>query len=151
VQTTNSKRFRRAVASDQQELVDLMLAFSVEVDSPLSQSHIETALKPLLLDPSLGEVWIAQDQKLIGYLVMSWGWGIESGGREALIDEVYVAPEARGRKVASDLVQEALKSAREKHTKAVFLETEADNPRSRLIYERLGFESESSVWMRRKL
>ena len=128
-----------------------MLAFSVEVDSPLSQSHIETALKPLLLDPSLGEVWIAQDQKLIGYLVMSWGWGIESGGREALIDEVYVAPEARGRKVASDLVQEALKSAREKHTKAVFLETEADNPRSRLIYERLGFESESSVWMRRKL
>jgi ribosomal protein S18 acetylase RimI-like enzyme len=143
--------FRIAVASDQQELAQLMLAFSIEVGAPLTESHISTALLPLLQNPAIGEIWVVQDQVIIGYLVMSWGWGIESGGREALIDEVYVTLEARGSGMASKLVQAAVESAKGNGTKAIFLETEADNPGSRKLYERLGFAAESSVWMRIEL
>ena len=128
-----------------------MLAFSIEVDAPLTKTHISNALKPLLENPSIGEIWVAADPEILGYLVMSWGWGIESGGREALIDEVYVAPEARGSKLATGMIQAAVASAQRAGTKAIFLETEADNPRSRGLYERLGFEVEPSVWMRLEL
>lgn len=151
MQTTSSTEFRRAVAADQNELQAMMLAFSAEVGAPLTTSHIAVALKPMLETPALGEIWIAQDQVPIGYLVMSWGWGIESGGGEALIDEVFVSAAARGHGVATGLVEAALKSAKNKETKAIFLETERDNPRSRKLYERLGFQVEPSVWMRREL
>jgi ribosomal protein S18 acetylase RimI-like enzyme len=128
-----------------------MQAFSIEVGAPLSETHISNALRPLLQNPLIGEVWVAHDKGIVGYLVMSWGWGIESGGGEALIDEVYVTPEARGSMVATGLVQAALDSAQIRGTRAIFLETEADNPRSRKLYERLGFEVEPSMWMRRKI
>ena len=125
-----------------------MRDFSLEVSAPLTESHISDALEPLLADPSIGDVWIVEGEKLIGYLVITWGWGIESGGREALIDEIYVAHDHRGQGLATALVEMALEKAKSLNTKAVFLETESDNPQSRLLYERLGFKVESSVWMR---
>lgn len=125
-----------------------MRDFSLEVSAPLSDSHIQAALEPLLADPSIGDVWIVEGEVIVGYLVITWGWGIESGGKEALIDEIYVAPSHRGQGLASSLVEISLERARALETKAVFLETESDNPQSRLLYERLGFKVESSVWMR---
>jgi ribosomal protein S18 acetylase RimI-like enzyme len=125
-----------------------MRDFSLEVSAPLSNSHIQGALEPLLDDPSIGDVWIVEGAQIVGYLVITWGWGIESGGREALIDEIYIARDHRGQGLASALVQVSLEKARTLNTKAVFLETESDNPQSRVLYERLGFAVESSVWMR---
>jgi ribosomal protein S18 acetylase RimI-like enzyme len=125
-----------------------MRAFSEEVSAPLSVSHIENALAPLLHDPTIGDVWVVEEEAIAGYLVITWGWGIESGGREALIDEIYVTPEYRGQGLASALIYASLEKAKALSTKAVFLETEAANPESRALYERLGFKVESSVWMR---
>jgi ribosomal protein S18 acetylase RimI-like enzyme len=125
-----------------------MRYFSLEVSAPLSNSHIQAALEPLLADAAIGDVWLVEGEEVLGYLVITWGWGIESGGREALIDEIYVAPSHRGQGLASALVQVALEKAKTMNTKAVFLETESDNPQSRVLYERLGFKPESSVWMR---
>jgi GNAT superfamily N-acetyltransferase len=125
-----------------------MRAFSEEVLAPLSASHIETALVPLLEDATIGDVFVVEEERIFGYLVITWGWGIESGGREALIDEIFVVPENRGQGLASALVSAALEKATALNTKAVFLETEAANPESRSLYERLGFKVESSVWMR---
>lgn len=139
------------MAADQEDLLAMMLAFSVEVGAPLTASHVAAALRPMLETPALGEIWIAQHQVPVGYLVMSWGWGIESGGGEALIDEVFVGAGARGHGVATGLVEAALESAKDNGIKAIFLETERDNPRSRKLYERLGFQVEPSVWMRREL
>lgn len=128
-----------------------MTDFSIEAEAPLSLDHILGALRPILEDPGIGEIWLAEAETPIGYLVMSWGWGIESGGKEALIDEIYVAPKNRSQGVASDLLTEALKSARRQQTKTVFLETEKSNPRSRLLYEKFDFEVEDSIWMRLEL
>lgn len=128
-----------------------MTDFSIEAEAPLSLDHILGALRPILEAPGIGEIWVGETETLIGYLVMSWGWGIESGGKEALIDEIYVVPKNRGYGIASDLLAAALKSAREQETKTVFLETEKSNPRSRLLYEKFNFEVEDSIWMRLEL
>ena len=125
-----------------------MREFSEEVLAPLSLSHIRQALEPLLNEPVIGDVWVAEDDEIVGYLVITWGWGIESGGKEALIDEIFVSPDYRNQGLASALVTASLDRARDLGTKAVFLETEVDNPNSRTLYERLGFTTESSVWMR---
>ena len=143
---------RRALASDESAVLPLLRAYCEEVGTEFPDEHLLEGLNPIIADEQIGDVLIAsQGDDLIGYLVMTWGWGIESGGREALIDEMYVVPNQRHAGVGTLLMTSALSRAKDRDTKVVFLETEQDNPESRALYDRLGFEIESSIWMSRKL
>jgi len=80
---------RRAIATDQEAVLELMRGYCQEVQTPLSDEHLLEALVPLIDNEQLGDLLVAeQGEELAGYLVITWGWGIESGGAEALIDEM---------------------------------------------------------------
>ena len=143
---------RLADQADQTALIGLLGDFAEEALAPLTTEHLTAAVTPLLQGSELGEIWVLEhEQNLIGYLVIGWGWGIESGGREALIDEVFVSDAHRNQGLGTRLVQAALARAKELDAKTVFLETEQSNPESRKLYQNLGFEIEDSVWMRKAL
>ncbi|MDA2985926.1 MAG: GNAT family N-acetyltransferase, partial [Actinomycetota bacterium] len=72
-------------------------------------------------------------------------------GAEALIDEMFVAAEYRHQGVGTLLMTEAQSRASAKDVKVIFLETEQNNPESRELYDRLGFEIESSIWMSKRI
>ena len=143
---------RLADQADQTALIGLLGDFAEEALAPLTTEHLTAAVTPLLQGSELGEIWVLEhEQNLIGYLVIGWGWGIESGGREALIDEVFVSHAHRNQGLGTRLVEAALTRAKELDAKTVFLETEQSNPESRKLYQNLGFEIEDSVWMRKAL
>jgi len=143
---------RRAVEADAPAVLGLLRAFSTEVGTNLSEEHLTAGLMPLIAKPELGDLLVAeQGGELVGYVVITWGWGIESGGAEALVDEMFVAESARNQGVGTLLMTSAITKAQEREVKVVFLETEQDNPESRALYERLGFELESSIWMSRRI
>jgi GNAT superfamily N-acetyltransferase len=143
---------RLANQADQTALIGLLGDFAEEALAPLTTEHLTAAVTPLLRGSELGEIWVLEhEQNLIGYLVIGWGWGIESGGREALIDEVFVSHAHRNQGLGTQLVEAALARAKELDAKTVFLETEQSNPESRKLYQNLGFEIEDSVWMRKAL
>jgi len=143
---------RLADQADQTALIGLLGDFAEEALAPLTTEHLTAAVSPLLRGTELGEIWVLEhEQNLVGYLVIGWGWGIESGGREALIDEVFVSHAHRNQGLGTRLVEAALTRAKELDAKTVFLETEQSNPESRKLYQNLGFEIEDSVWMRKAL
>ena len=143
---------RRAVAADQDALLSLMRGYCEEVDTPLPDEHLMDAIAPLVANEDLGDLLVAEQVgELAGYLVITWGWGIESGGAEALIDEMYVSPSYRNAGVGTLLMTEAQSRASAKDVKVIFLETEQNNPESRELYDRLGFEIESSIWMSKRI
>jgi len=143
---------RRALSTDQEAVLQLMRGYCHEVQTPLSDEHLLEALVPLISNEQLGDLLVAeQGEELAGYLVITWGWGIESGGAEALIDEMYVSPAYRNQGVGTLLMTEAQSRASSKDVKFIFLETEQNNPESRELYDRLGFEIESSIWMSKRI
>ena len=143
---------RRAIASDQEAVLELMRGYCQEVQTPLSDEHLLDALAPLIANEQLGDLLVAeQGGELAGYLVITWGWGIESGGAEALIDEMYVSPDFRSQGVGTLLMTEAQSRASSRDVKVIFLETEQNNPESRELYDRLGFEIETSIWMSKRI
>ena len=143
---------RRALSTDQESVLELMRGYCQEVQTPLSDEHLLEALVPLISNEQLGDLLVAeQGEELAGYLVITWGWGIESGGAEALIDEMYVSPAYRNQGVGTLLMTEAQSRASSKDVKVIFLETEQNNPESRELYDRLGFEIESSIWMSKRI
>ena len=143
---------RQAVPDDLEALLSLLTGFSEEAGTNFGREHLLAGLEPLLSNQGLGLVFVAElDIVLVGYAVIGWGWGIESGGKEALIDEVFVLKNHRSQGIGAKMLSEVMTQLGRHNTKAVFLETEAQNPNSRKLYQHLGFETEDSVWMRKAL
>ena len=141
---------RRANQDDLDALIPLIRDF-YEIDRHTYDiSRVLTALRPLLMDDEFGQVWVAESPgRLLGYAVVTWSYSLESGGRDCLLDEIYVVSQSSG--IGADLLQATLEGARSCGASAVFLETEAHNSRVRGFYQRHGFHIEDSVWMSRDL
>lgn len=76
-----------------------------------------------------------QGGELVGYA----GLRAPSNAREADVQTIAVAPEARGRGLGRALMERMLTQARERRMREVFLEVRADNPVAQALYRSLGF------------
>jgi GNAT superfamily N-acetyltransferase len=141
---------RRAILTDCDDLIPLVRCF-YEIDRhDFDEERVRSALTPLLVDDEFGQVWVIENQSaLTGYAVVTWSYSLESGGRDCILDEIYVARRCAG--AGSHLLEAALAGAAKAGARAVFLETEAHNRRVRSFYARHGFALEDSVWMARSL
>lgn len=137
---------RRALPRDLPVLVNLSEGFCDTDHHPFDPVRIERALIPLLTDDRFGQVWVMDaDGDILGYAIVTWGYSVESGGIEALLDEIYVSHQGVG--YGAQLLSRAVESARDFGAQVIFLETESHNERVRRFYTRHGFTTEDSVWM----
>lgn len=143
-------RIWRSTRADMSVLVELIREFNVVDHHDHDDARVRDSLIPLLDSDEYGQVWqISTPAGARGYCVIAWGYSLESGGRECIVDEIFVTH--RGRGLGAELLEGALRSARGVGVKVVFLETEAHNERVRSFYQRHGFAAEDSIWMRRVL
>ena len=102
-----------------------MTGFSEEAGTNFGREHLLAGLEPLLSNQDLGLVFVAEIRqrasRLRGHRL---GWGIESGGKEALIDEVFVLKNHRNQGIGAKMLSEVMAHLERHNTKAVFLETE---------------------------
>lgn len=134
---------RRAGAADEAALLELIREFYTVDQHHYDESALRKALAPLLESDTYGLVWMLEDRS--GYAVVTWSYSLESGGHEALLDEIYVRNRESG--IGSRLLQAILADLRERGLHRMFLETERHNKRVRRFYARQGFVEEDSVWM----
>ena len=83
------------------------------------------------------------------YLVVTWGYSLESGGREALIDEIYLR--RRGEGMGSRVMNALFEEMAARGVVKMFLETETHNTRARGFYARNGFAADDSIWTSRDI
>jgi ribosomal protein S18 acetylase RimI-like enzyme len=154
---------RRAGAGDLPQLLGLVAEYCAADGHAFEADRVRAALLPLLADDAHGQVWVhvradgpdadgplgESSAPLDGYIVTAWSWSLESGGRECLVDELYVRDRRLGH--GRELVERALVAARAHGCRVAFLETEAANDGARSFYQRLGFGLEDSVWLSRPL
>ena len=87
---------REAVVGDVRTLVELMAKFYTESDYVLDRGHAAAAFTVLLSDPRLGRVWlIEQAAATVGYVVITFVYGMEYGGLMAFVDDFFVRPAFR--------------------------------------------------------
>jgi ribosomal protein S18 acetylase RimI-like enzyme len=132
---------RLARPSDLDTLVELHRQFCAIDGHPFDPGRARRGFTPLLADDRHGVVWLAEG----AYAVVTWGWSIEAGGAEAVLDEVFVTD--RGAGIGTALVGHLVADCRARGLARVFLETEAGNARVRSFYERHGFAVDDSIWM----
>lgn len=138
---------RRANLAD----LEVLLVLSAEFNEIDRHTHdpvrVRKAIEPLLTSDDLGVVYIFGDD--LGYALVTWGYSIESGGQDALLDEIYIRQQGEG--LGGQLLDEVLADLAARELPRVFLETEAHNEAVRRFYTRHGFQTEDSIWMSKEL
>lgn len=136
----------RARLSDEADLLGLIREFYVVDQHDYDEQRVSSALRPLLEDDALGQVWLlAGPDGPTGYAIITWTWSLESGGRDCILDELYVRTPGAG--LGSALLAHAIAEAEAYGARALFLETEAHNTRARRFYSEHGLMTEDSTWM----
>jgi GNAT superfamily N-acetyltransferase len=137
---------RRGSPADLEEVLALAEQYCAADRHPWDPAKARAGIAPLLRDDSRGVVWIVDEgDGPAGYAVVTWSWSVESGGLDALLDEVFVS--SRGKGLGSRLIGHLVDDCRRRGIPRIFLETEAHNDRARRLYSRHGFDAEDSIWM----
>jgi ribosomal protein S18 acetylase RimI-like enzyme len=136
-------RVRRARPDDFATLLVLQREFYVE-DRLTHTPANARALRRLLRSPDAGAVWLIEGagergRTPVGYIVLTLGWSLELGGRDAFIDELYVRPERRGRGLGTLALATAEAAGRRLGVRALHLEVDSTNDVARRLYERIGY------------
>ena len=131
---------RRATPADVPTLVALMTAFYAESAYPLPAAPATRAFASLLADPRLGGAWLAErDGAAVGHAVLTVCYSMEYGGLRGFVDDLFVAPDARGRGVAAALLAAVRSDCDARGVRALHVEVGPDNEVARRVYARAGF------------
>ena len=87
----------------------------------------------------------------MGYLVVAFGYSLELRGKDAFVDELYVAPAHRGRGLAKGALREAESRCHEAGIRALHLEVRPDNAQARRLYASAGYQDRKYYLMSKKL
>jgi len=95
----------------------------------------------MLHNENLGFFLLARaGEQSIGVADVAFTWTLEHGGKSAWLDELYVAPEYRGKGIGAALLRAALETAQRSGCAAVDLEVDEAHARAENLYKREGFE-----------
>jgi ribosomal protein S18 acetylase RimI-like enzyme len=134
---------RKASVSVVELLVGMMAEFYAEADYALNAARAREAFGTLLSDPALGEIWLAQAEggRDAGYMVLTFGYSMEYGGRDAFIDDLFIRPAYRNAGLGSALVRHARDVCVARGVRALHLEAGRDNDAAQRVYRKAGFTS----------
>lgn len=142
---------RRATLADLALVLPRTAALNAHEGIALEAAALEASLAQLLGEPSLGGVWlIERGAAPIGYAIVTLGYDLEYGGRDAYLTELWIDPPARGGGAGGEALELLAPVLRDQGVRALHLQVRRDNPALRL-YERRGFVASPRVVMTRPL
>ena len=138
--------------SDIDQLLVLIGNFYQHFDYPYTESEKRLTLQELFKRPTAGQIYFIQkDQKIVGYVYLSFYFSLEFGGPTAFIDELFVLSGDRGQGIGSGVIALVEQKCLELKLKAIHLESERTNEGATALYSRLGFVDYDRRLMTKKL
>ncbi len=149
--------YRLATAADSDIIIDFSRRLNEEDPNFTGEFHFDetgvcNALNQLLTNPALGRVWlICANESPIGFVILCFGFSLESHGLDAVIDEIYLAADHRGLGIGTAALQFVEAEARRLGVKRLYMEVERANSRAITVYQKLGFEDLGRSLMNKRL
>lgn len=137
--------------AQQDALLELARSFHAEDGHPLTERG-EAAIGMIANGHPLGRAWLIHEAgRLVGYAVLGLGFGIEYGGPDAFVDDLYLVPEARGRGLGGLVLTQLELEAKALGLAALFLVVDPENLPARRVYDRIGFSGTHWLLMAKRL
>lgn len=141
-----------ASSEETQTVLEFIRAYYAYDRIPFDEPRVRKGLGVLLQDPSLGKVFLIQDQGLnAGYLILTFAFDLEFGGREAFVTDLYIAPEYRGKGLGKRAFEAVEQLCPTLGVKALELQVERDNLEAQAFYHQHGFKTHTRIPMSKVL
>lgn len=142
-----------AGTDDLDRVLRLVTDFHAETGIAQDEPTRRAALLPLLEGSPHGCVYLAGPARApIGYVVVSFGWSLEFGGMDGVIDELYIRPGVRGRGIGSEILATLPKALGAAGLTALHIETDRKNDSAQKLYTKQHFTPrDGTMRMTRKL
>jgi GNAT superfamily N-acetyltransferase len=144
--------FQPAAIPELELLVTFMRRFYESDRYPFDERIAIAALERILADTTLGQVWVITEKEThIGYIVLTLGYSLEYGGRDAFIDEFYIEASHRGRGIGTQAMEFVEEACLELGVNALHLEVERGNKAGQGLYRKQGYEDHDRYLMTKRI
>jgi ribosomal protein S18 acetylase RimI-like enzyme len=141
--------FREAQPADLDALIVQMRHLYEHDGAPFDEQTSRNAALQLLREPQAGCIQVVEvGGAMAGYFVLTFGFGLEYGGRYGLLDELFINDQHRGAGLGTEAVHRAQTLCADRGVTTLLLEVDHANEKAARLYERLGFQENSRKLMR---
>jgi len=137
----------RATETDLTALLPLMRAYCDFYEVAPSDDALLSLSRALLADPEReGIQLLARDEgRAVGFATIFWSWATTSAERIGVMNDLFVAPEARGTGLAAALIEACRAECAARGARKLTWQTALDNAAAIKVYDRVGATREQWV------
>jgi GNAT superfamily N-acetyltransferase len=133
---------------DLNELLPLMRGYCDFYGVAPANARLLAMARALIADPEReGLQLIARDDsgRAVGFATIFWSWSTLHAAPIGVMNDLFVAPDARGAGAAEALILECRELCRRRGARTLSWQTARDNLRAQAVYERVGGRREEWV------
>ena len=131
---------RAATADDARAIAELLHAFNEEFDDPTPGPDVLTGRVAAMLARD-DVVALLAGEPPVGIALLFFRPSVWDEGGAVVVDELYVAPDRRGKGLGTELIERAFAVARERGAEWLELDTGESDAGARRFYERHGLSN----------
>jgi GNAT superfamily N-acetyltransferase len=137
----------RVTEADLAELLPLMRAYCDFYEVAPSDDELLSLSRALIADPEgEGIQLLARDEgRAAGFATIFWSWATTSAERIGVMNDLFVAPEARGTGLAPALIEACRAECAARGAGKLTWQTALDNAAAMKVYDRVGATREQWV------
>jgi GNAT superfamily N-acetyltransferase len=129
------------------ELLPLMRGYCDFYEVDPSDEALLALSRALIADPEREGVQLVarKEGQAVGFATIFWSWATTSAERIGVMNDLFVAPEARGTGVAQDLIEACRAECAARGAGKLSWQTAPDNAAAMKLYDRVGATREQWV------
>ncbi len=133
-------------------ITEMMQDFYAIDNYPIDIEVSKKLFQEFISNENLGKAWlIYSEDKLVGYVILTFVFSFEYQGRIAFIDELYLKESARGRGIGAKTLQFIKEQIPKLSLKLLYLEVEHHNENAQKLYLANDFEIHNRKLLKYKL
>ncbi len=133
--------FRLAEKKHLKVALKMMHDFHAIDEYPFNENIIKSLFLGFINNESSGRFWLIEtDEKIVGYIVLAFGFSFEYLGRDAFIDEFYIEEKFRDQGIGQKTLDFVFEEAKTLNIKVLHLELERHNMLGQHLYLKNGFK-----------
>ena len=118
------------------DIITVMMEDFYAIDNyPIEAQATKKMFQEFISNENFGKAWlIYADDKIAGYVILTYIFSFEYGGKIAFVDELFIKQSARGKGIGKETIQFVQQESPKLSLKLLYLEVENHNENAQKLY-----------------
>ena len=127
--------FKPLEIADIEIITQMMQDFYAIDNYPMDVEVTKTLFQEFISNEHLGKSWmIYSENEIVGYIILTFIFSFEYGGKIAFVDELFIKETARGKGIGKEAIQFIQREVPKLSLNLLYLEVEPHNENAQKLY-----------------